>query len=161
LTLFGEVTTGTGYADLLGGLVGNGGGPDAPGSTYPMVVGSPDPYVPNIDNGLVTYDNTGNLHTIDWTTFALGAIYYLPINAGRVFVSANYAEAHSDNVGNWADPAQVPFIFNKTQYYDGNVFWDISPSIRTVLSYQHYQQTFADGETAHNDRAEWSWFYWF
>ena len=161
LTLTGEFTTGTGYSDLLGGLVSNGGGPDAPVSTYPMVVGSPDLYIPNIDNGLVTYDNTGNLHTINWTTFVVGAQYYLPILAGRVYVSANYAEAHSNNVANWADPGQIPFIFNKTQYYDGNLFWDISPSIRTVLSYQYYQQTFADGETAHNVRTEWSWFYWF
>jgi hypothetical protein len=161
LTLTGEVTTGTGYSDLLGGLVSNGGGPDAPVSTYPMVVGSPDLYVPNIDNGLVTYDNTGGLHTINWTTFVVGAQYYLPIAAGRVYVSANYAQAKSDNVANWADPGQIPFIFNKTEYVDGNLFWDISPAIRTVLSYQHYQQTFADGETAHNDRAEWSWFYWF
>jgi hypothetical protein len=161
LTLTGEFTTGTGYADLLGGLVSNQGGPDAPVATYPMVVGSPDLYVPNIDNGLVTYDNNGNLHTIDWTTFVVGAQYYLPFLSGRIYVSVNYAEAHSDNVASWADPGQTPFIFDKTQYYDGNAFWDISPSIRTVLSYQHYQQTFADGEMAHNDRVEWSWFYWF
>ena len=157
----GELTTGTGYADLLGGLVSNIGGPDAPVSSYPMVPGSPNPYVPNIDPGLVTYDNGGNLHTIDWTTFVVGAQYYLPFLAGRFFVSANYAEARSDNVANWADPGQIPFIFTKTQYYDGNVFWDASQSVRVVLSYQYYQQTFADNETASNVRTELSWYFWF
>jgi len=161
LTLTGEVTTGTGYADLLGGLVSNGGGPNAPASNYPMIPGSPDPYVPNIDPGLVTYDNAGNLHTIDWTTFLVGAQYYLPFASGRVFVSANYAEARSDNVASWGDPGQIPFIFTKTQYVDGNLFWDVAQPLRVVLSYQHYVQTFADGESAHNDRAEMSWFVWF
>ena len=121
LTLTGEVTTGTGDADLLGGLVSNGGGPNAAASNYPMIPGSPDPYAPNIDPGLATYDNMGNLHLIDWTTFIVGAQYYLPFAAGRFFVSANYAEAHSDNVAQWADPGQIPFIFTKTQYYDGNL----------------------------------------
>jgi hypothetical protein len=161
LTLNAEVTSGTGYADLLGGLVSNGGGPAAPASSYPMIPGSPDPYVPNIQSGLVTYDNTGNVHTIDWTTFSVGAQYYLPIASGNVFVSGNYAEAHSGNVAQWADPGQLPFIFTKTQYYDANLFWDISRSLRVVLSYQNYKQTFADGESATNTRMEMSGFFWF
>jgi hypothetical protein len=161
LTLTAEATTGTGYADLLGGLVSNGGGVNAPASNYPMVPGSPDPYVPNIDPGLVTYDNAGNLHTIDWTTFVVGAQYYLPFASGRFFLSANYAEARSDNVSRWGDPGQIPFIFTKTQYADGNLFWDVSLAVRVVLSYQYYIQTFADGETAHNERTEMSWFLWF
>lgn len=161
LTLTGEVTTGTGDSDLLGGFVANGGGPNAPAAGYPMVPGSPNPYVPNIDPGLVTYDNTGNLHTIDWTTFLVGAQYYLPFAAGRFFVSADYAEARSDNVANWADPGQVPFVFTKTQYYDANLFWDVSQAIRVVLSYQFYKQTFADGESASNTRTELSWYLWF
>lgn len=161
LTLTGEVTSGTGYADLLGGLVSNGGGPNAPVSGYPMIPGSPDPYVPNIDPGLVTYDNAGNLHTIDWLTFTVGAQYYLPFARGRFFVSANYAEAHSDNVAQWADPGQVPYIFTKTQYYDGNLFWDASQAIRVVLSGQFYKQTFADSESASDVRTELSFFLWF
>ena len=161
LTLTGEMTTGTGYADLLGGLVSNGGGVAAPASSYPMIPGSPDLYVPNIQPGLVTYDNLGNLHTIDWTTFVVGVQYYLPVASGKVFVSANYAETRSANVASWADPGQLPFIFTKTRYYDANLFWDISPSIRTVLSYQYYRQTFADGETAHNVRTEMSAYFWF
>ena len=161
LTLTGEFTTGTGDADLLGGLVSNGGGPNAPNSAYPMIPGSPAPYVPNIDPGLVTYDNTGNLHTIEWTTFVVGAQYYLPFASGRFFVTGNYAEAHSDNVAKWGDPGQIPFIFTKTRYGDGNVFWDLSTSVRAVVSVQYYEQTFADGESAHNVRTELSWFFWF
>ncbi len=130
-------------------------------SGYPVIPGSPDPYVPNIDPGLVTYDNGGDLHTIDWTTFVVGAQYYLPFAAGRVFATANYAEAHSDNVAQWGDPGQIPFIFTKTQYYDVNLFWDISQAIRVVASYQYYKQTFADAEAASNARTELSWYLWF
>jgi hypothetical protein len=161
LTLTGEFTTGTGYADLLGGLVANGGGPAAPVSTYPMIPGSPDPYVANIQPGLLTYDNAGNLHTIDWQTFVIGGQYYLPILSGNVFVSGNYAEARSGNIANWADPGQQAFIFTKTQYYDANLFWDASRSVRVVASFQNYKQTFADGETASNQRIELSGFFWF
>jgi hypothetical protein len=161
LTLTGELTTGTGYADLLGGLVSNGGGPATPAANYPMVPGSPDPYVPNIQSGLVTYDNGGGLHTIDWTTFVVGAQYYLPFAAGKVFVSGNYAEARSGNVASWADPGQRPFIFTKTQYYDANLFWDIAASVRAVASYEFYRQTFDDGEAASNVRMLLSGYFWF
>jgi hypothetical protein len=161
LTLTGEFTTGTGYADLLGGLVSNGGGVASPAANYPMIPGSPDPYVPNIQPGLVTYDNLGNLHTIDWRTFVIGGQYYLPIASGKVFVSGNYAEARSGNVANWADPGQLPSIFTRTRYYDANVFWDIAASVRAVISYQYYKQTFADGETGHNVRTELSGYFWF
>ena len=42
---------------------------------------------------------------------------------------------------------------------------DVKHRLNNVIKQQDLfscnEQTFADGETAHNDRAEWSWFYWF
>jgi hypothetical protein len=160
LTAIGQFSLGSGYADLLGGLVSNLGGPASGAAPYPAVPNSPDRYAPNIAPGLVTYDNTGKLHTIDWQTFLVGMQYYLP-PAGNVFVAASYAEARSKNVADWADPGQVPLIFDKTRYFDASLFWDIVPAVRVAGSYQYLQQRFANGDKAHNDRVELSGYYWF
>jgi len=160
LTLTGQFSTGTGYADLLGGLVSNGGGPATPSAAYPAIPNSPDKYAPNIQSGLVTFDNTGNLHTIDWQTFLVGLQYYLP-PSGRVSISGNFAQAHSGNVAKWADPGQVSSIYTKTRYFDANLFWDVTPAIRTALSYQYLEQQFAHGDKAHNVRTELSAFFFF
>jgi hypothetical protein len=159
-TLIGEFSSGTGDADLLGGLVSNAGGPATTAAAYPAVPNSPDKYQPNIQNGLVTYDNTGGLHTINWQTFLVGAQYYLP-PSGKVFVSANFAQAHSNNVANWADPGQIASIYDKTQYIDGNLFWDVTPAIRLAGSYQYLKQHFADNSSAHNTRTELTGYLWF
>ena len=160
LTLNGQFSTGTGYADLLGGLVSNMGGPATSATPYPAVPNSPDRYQPNVQPGLVTYDNAGGLHTINWQTFLVGVQYYLP-PSGRVFVSANYAQAHSNNVAQWADPGQVASIYDKTQYVDGNLFWDVTPALRLAASYQYLKQSFANGSTAHNTRTELTGYLWF
>jgi hypothetical protein len=160
LTLNGQFTKGTGYADLLGGLAASAGGPTTPAAAYPAVPGSPDRYVPNIQQGLVTYDGAGNLHTIDWTTFVLGAQYYLP-PSGRFLVSGNYAEARSSNVAKWADVGQLPYIFTRTRYFDVNLFWDVNSLLRVATSYQSLKQTFASGDSARNTRAELSFYFWF
>jgi hypothetical protein len=159
LTLTAQFSKGTGYADLLGGLVANAGGPATPSALYPAVPGSPDRYVPNIQPGLVVYDSAGNLHTIKWSTFLAGVQYYLP-PSGKVFVSGNYAEARSDNAAKWADVGQLPYIFTKTRYFDANLFWDMNPLVRVGTSYQYLKQTFANGDAAHNVRLELSVFFW-
>src|SRR5262249_23840284 len=160
LTLTGQFSKGTAYADLLGGLVANAGGPTTPAALYPAVPGSPDRYVPNIQPGLVTYDSAGNLHTIAWQTFLRGAQYYWP-PSGRFFVSGNYAEARSSNVAKWADVGQLPYIFTRTRYFDANLFWDVTSLLRVASSYQYLKQTFANGDSAHNTRAEFSLYFWF
>ena len=159
LTLTGEFSTGTGYADLLGGLVTNAGGPTTPAVPYPAVPNSPDKYAPNIQGGLVTYDNAGGLHTINWRTAMVGLQYYLP-PSGKVFISGNYAQAQSNNVAKWADPGQKGAIFDKTRYVDANLFWDATAALRFAGSYQVLWQDFANGDRVRNDRAEFSAYLW-
>ena len=96
LAITGEFSTGTGISDLYTGLTG--------GALFPLL---PDPtgnitpppiYRPNIDSGIVTYDANGNLKTIDWQAFVLGLQYYLPIDAGRVWISATFSRLRSANI---------------------------------------------------------------
>jgi hypothetical protein len=44
-------------------------------------------------------------------------------------------------------------------YADGNVFFDVTPSTRVGLSYQHVAQVLADGFDVHNDRFETTFLY--
>ena len=88
LTLNGSFQTGSGFNDQYSGLTG--------GVTYPAVPNpgmvTPAPtFTPNIDNGLVTYDAAGVLHTINWQSFMAGFQYYLP-PSGNFFISANVSQ---------------------------------------------------------------------
>jgi len=52
-------------------------------------------------------------------------------------------------------------VFSSSWYVDGNVFIDVTPAARVGLSYQRVTQTLADGTSAHNDRYEMTWLYFF
>src|SRR5204863_8242482 len=93
LTLTGSFVDGTGIADL----VTAGGGATFPTLPNPAQANPPPLYSPDIDNGLVTFDRTGVLHTIDWQTFMVGVQYYLP-PTGRVILALNYTQASSKNM---------------------------------------------------------------
>lgn len=176
LTLTGEFVTGTGHADQYTGMTAGATMPNV----YPLPPGTPItytgmatpqdmagaaaqvglPYTPNIDPGLVAFDQYEILHTINWQTFVVGLQYYLPPN-GRAFVSSNYSEATSNNIASlyhpitprqpWINPLGV---FRSSRYIDGNLFVDITPSVRAGVSYQWVQQKLTDDTTVHNHRVE-------
>ena len=176
LTLTGEFVTGTGDADQYTGMTAGATMPNV----YPLPPGTPItfngmatpqdmagaaaqvglPYTPNIDPGLVAFDQYEILHTINWQTFVVGLQYYLP-PTGRAFVSSNYSESNSNNIGSlyhpitprqpWINPLGV---FRSSRYIDGNIFVDITPSVRAAVSYQWVQQRLADDTTVHNHRVE-------
>jgi hypothetical protein len=123
------------------------------------------PYTPNIDPGLVAFDQSEVLHTINWQTFVIGLQYYLPPR-GRAFVSGNYSQGDSNNIASlyhpitprqpWINPLGV---FQFSRYVDGNVFLDITPAVRMGLSYQWVQQKLTDDTTVHNHRVEMTFLY--
>jgi hypothetical protein len=147
LTLNGSFQTGSGFNDQYSGLTG--------GVAFPAL--ATGTYAPNIDNGLVTYDSAGNLHTIDWTSYLFGIQYYLP-PSGKVFISANYAQMKSGNINSYYNDQAT--AFNKVQWYDVNLFWNVLPSTRFGVEYAFYKETFGDGSTATNSRGQFSgWFF--
>ncbi|MEP6652168.1 MAG: hypothetical protein ABJA82_02355 [Myxococcales bacterium] len=181
LTLTGEFVTGTGHADQYTGMTAGATMPNV----YPLPPGTPImsngtaspqdmagaapqvglPYTANVDPGLVAFDQYEILHTINWQTFVVGLQYYLP-PTGRVFVSGNYSQAHSNNIASlyhpdtprqpWINPLGV---FQTARYVDGNIFFDITPSVRAGFSYQWVQQTLTDDTTVHNHRVEMTFLY--
>jgi hypothetical protein len=151
LTLIGSFVAGTGIADLITA----GGGAKFPTLPNPAQASPPPLYSADIDNGLVSFDARGVLHTIDWQAFRVGLQYYLP--GGRVFLSANYTEAHSGNLARLfpRGGAEIELQVNvadTSRYADLNLFWDVAPAVRMGLSGQYTQVEYLDGRKPHNLR---------
>ncbi|MGO9664050.1 MAG: hypothetical protein ACLP66_12165 [Polyangia bacterium] len=180
LTLTGEFVTGTGDADQYTGMTAGATMPnvyplpvDTPvnafGAAVPQTTGAAPlvgtPYTPDVDPGLVAFDSNGVLHTINWQTFIVGLQYYLP-PTGRIFVSGNYSQGKSNNIAGLYHPIspRQPWVnalgvFQSSRYVDGNIFFDVTPAVRTGLSYQRVDQKLADDTNVHNNRFEITFLY--
>jgi hypothetical protein len=152
--LTGSYVRGTGIADLYTGLTG--------GISYPAAAPNPAlTYAPNIDAGLITYGALGDMHTIDWQSFIVGAQYYLP-PTGAVWISGNYSQMDSHNIHKYATTATTAAkVFERSQWADGNLFWDVNKAVRLGGEFAWFKQTFVDGSTAKNYRGQFSAFYLF
>lgn len=155
LSVTGSFVMGTGIGDL-GGFITAPAVPTLPNPTG----ATPAPtYAANVDNnGMVTYDAAGNLHTLNWTGYMVGAQYYLP-PSGRAWIGVNYTHGESNNILNFgASPAAV---YKESRYMDATLFFDITPAARMALLYGNYHQVYGDGKTADNHREELSMYYYF
>lgn len=59
----------------------------------------------------------------------------------------------SGNIAQLAAPASV---FVRSSWFDGNLFWDLSPAVRFGVEYAYFQQTRGDGEKPTNHRVQFS-----
>jgi hypothetical protein len=141
LTLIAEASVGSGYAEQFNGFNGSGGFPALPGGAA---------FVPDIDQGLVTYDPAGYLHTIDWRSLFVGLQYYVP--PGRTILSINYTQGESDNMATLFPGSKK--AIDKTHYADANIFFDVTPEARIGVSYQYVVQQYVDGNSPRNQRYE-------
>jgi len=142
LTLTGSFVTGTGIADLI---TANGG------ATFPTLPNpaqaNPAPlYTGDIDEGLVTFDQSGVLHTIDWTAFRLGLQYYLP-PSGRLIFAANYTQARSGNMHKLfpqggAEIELLGHTADTLRFLDVNLFWDATAAVRFGISGAYTQSEY-------------------
>jgi hypothetical protein len=153
LTVTGSFVVGTGIGDLVNTL----GGASFPTLPNPAQANPAPLYTPNIDNGIVTFDQPGVLHTIDWQTFMAGIQYYLP-PTGRVIVALNFTEAYSKNMAQLfphggSEIELLSKVAKLSRYADVNVFWDITPSVRVGASFQYTTTEYLDGETPRNLRS--------
>jgi len=157
LTVTGSFVTGTGISDLYTGLTGGVGFPAPPNPD----MASPAPtYAADIDNGLVTFDANGKVHTIDWRSYMIGAQYYLP-PSGKVWLSANYSAMKSDNATRYTSGAGLSKIFDQSYWADANLFCDLTSALRLGAEYAYFHQTYGDGVVAKNTRLQFSGFYLF
>lgn len=159
LSVTGEFTTGSGISDMYTGLTGGVGFPALPN---PQNLQAAPVYTPNIDPGIVTFDASNRLQAIKWTGVVLNAQYHLPIADGKtVWVSGTYTYLKSSNSVSLTPIQGKPFVFDRAQYFDANLWWGVTPAVQVGLSYQRTQQTFGDGIVAHNNRGEGSFYLFF
>jgi hypothetical protein len=154
-SLNGEYATGYGFADMYSGLSGGVGYPSLPPPAGSM---TPATYTPDIDSGIVTYDASGALHGIQWTTYLIGGQYYVPGVDGRVWVSGNYSHTSSDNIGKYGSPTAVR---DTEDWFDVNLFVDPTPAVRLGFEYANFNDMYYDGHHAINHRGQFSGFFIF
>ena len=157
LTINGSYQRGTGIADMYTSLTGGIAFPALPNPT--MAAPAPT-YTPNIDGGLVTYNAAGELHSIDWQAVLVGLQYYLP-PAGNVWISGNFSEMDSHNIALYATGSMGAKVFKRSQWADGNLFWDLNKAVRFGGEFAWYKQRFVDDSTATNYRFQASAWYLF
>ena len=156
LTLTGEYAWGLGTADLYSGV-------GAAGTSFPALpnptMATPAPtYTPDVDPGMVVYSADGTLHLIQWQSYIVGVQYYLPGMNGRGWLSANYSHMESNN-------AKLHGAANRARlaedWFDVNLFADVTPAVRLGLEYAYFRDHYADGNTPVNQRVQLSAFYLF
>lgn len=159
LSATAEASVGTGIANLYTGLTGGVLFPvlPNPAMTLPVPI-----YLPNIDQGLVTYDAAGKLRTVNWRALVVGLQYRAPFDGGRrLGVSAVASQLESNNVVKLTPIQGRPAVFSKAQYIDGNVFLALTPESQLGASVQILRQTFGDGVYNTNLRGQLAVYYFF
>jgi hypothetical protein len=147
LTLLGEFITGGGIADYYTGL---SGGVAQPALPNPMMTNPAPVYTPNVDNGLVIFKADGTLHPVRWQSYGAGLQYFLP-PAGKVGIVGNYSHLTSENAHAFGTAAR---IFDKQDFIDGNLFFDITPAVRLGVDFVWINQTYVDGVEAKDYRGQ-------
>jgi hypothetical protein len=147
LTLTGSFVTGAGIADQYTGLSGGVANPVLPN---PMATTPAPTYTPNVDGGLVLFRSDGTLHPIQWTSYIVGAQYYLPPSA-KLWIAGTYSHLSSDNAHAFGDAKKV---FDTSSWAAGDVFFDATPAVRLGLEYAWFNQTYVDGTAATDHRVQ-------
>jgi hypothetical protein len=161
LSLNGEYANGYGSADFYTGLTGGMGFPPLPNPAG----ATPAPaYTPDIDPGVVTYDRTGTLHYLQWTTYLIGAQYYFPGLDGKFWISGNYSHSESANTHYYAGTGQAASATgarSSEDWFDVNLFVDPTPSVRVGAEYANFNDHYTDGVSVTNHRVQMSGFFIF
>jgi hypothetical protein len=162
LSAQGEFSTGFGNADLYTGLTGGAS------SAYPTNLAKPaagaSPASPDIDPGFAVYDNLGNIHLVEWTSYRFGLEYYFPGCDGKFWISGNYSYIGSNNLKNLALNSSVmkpSGVRDNETFYDANLFWDATDAVRLGLEGAVFTDKYADGAQPQNFRVQFSAFYIF
>ncbi|MEO6573287.1 MAG: hypothetical protein ABIP89_05580, partial [Polyangiaceae bacterium] len=98
------------------------------------------------------------LHYIQWTSFIVGAQYYLPGLGGKAWLSGNFSRLTSSNAQFYTAAAKVR---KSEEWFDINLFADVTPAVRLGLEYAHFNDAYVDGVHAIHHRAQMSAFYLF
>jgi len=93
------------------------------------------PYTPNVDPGLVGFDRSEGIHTINWQTFVVGIQYYLPPRGASLSaeLQSGKIQQHRESLSSHCAQSamdQCFGVFQSSRYVDGNIFFDLTPAVR-------------------------------
>lgn len=168
LSLNGELVKGKGIADQYTGMTG--------GITQFAVQPKAEftaPMSPALDTGIAMIDPSGVLHAIGWTSYLVGAQYYLPGANGKAWVAGNFSQNWSNGaLDGYVNPAELPAapsatapkptVLGKGALRDRETFWDVVvggevfKGVRLAGEYAQFKDTFRDGTSATNHRGQMS-----
>ncbi len=154
LTLVSEFVWGKGTSDLYSGLNGGVGFPALPN---PAGLTPAPVYAQDIDNGIATYDSSGVLHLIQWTTWHANLQFYLPVAEGKVWLSATYSRGWSPSTGISSGARARKSL----DYFSAALFADPLPSVRIGLEYGLSMDRSNDDVLSTNHRANLAVWYLF
>ncbi|HWO23658.1 MAG TPA: hypothetical protein VNO30_33180 [Kofleriaceae bacterium] len=152
LSLSGEIVIGRGTSDMYTGLGAAGTVNAAVPGANP---GDPStPYTANFDPGFAAYTATGQLALIKWTSYMIGAEYYVPGTDGRLGFFANYGHMQSANAGRFGGVNALDPVLGRTRdhenFFDLGVFVDPTKGTRVGVDGGLYDDHYADGTRARN-----------
>jgi hypothetical protein len=152
LTLTGSFVMGAGIGDLITSR----GGAAFPTLPNPAQANPPPLYDADIDQGLVSFDINGVLHTIDWQAFRVGpavlpAPHGPPRLRGELHAGALEEPAPALPMGG-AEIELLTRLADTSHYADANLFWDATPAVRFGLSGQYTAVEYLDHDKPHNIR---------
>jgi hypothetical protein len=138
LSLTAEFNMTSGASDFYTNLTG--------GDTTPSITdgaGNNVPYAANLDPGIVDWSNAYQAFVpIKWQGILVGLQYHLPIDEGKIWVSALYAQLSSSNI---SEVALKPYnAYKKSEYFDGSAFIAFAASTQIGVMYQTMKDTYVD-----------------
>ncbi len=165
ITFVGEVSTGTGDADIFTSLSGGVGVGSPPGFTSASGAAYPLTSQPGIDPGLAGWATppgatTKQVETVDWRSLLVGIELYLPPD-NKLWLSANYSNIYSDNSADFSNKTEA-----QEWWYDVNLFADVTPAVRLGLEFARFHSNFNSGVAlnargANDERVQLSGFFIF
>jgi hypothetical protein len=147
-----------GAADRYTGLNGGPTNASLPNPTNATPAPAYAPATGTLDGGLAVFNSDGTLHLIQWQSYLFGLQYYLPALNGRAWISANYSHLSSNNAKQHGAAAKIR---DHEDWFDVNLFGDVTPAVRLGLEYSFFRDAYVDGNTPVNHRVQLSVFYLF
>jgi hypothetical protein len=152
ISLLGEATTGSGYSDLFSGLTGGAGVGQPTGVSAANYAAFQD-----VDAGMVGWDTSGVLRTVNWRTLLLDA----QISYGKVILAGNYSNVYSDNVQSFSLAGGTAPGWYQQTWWDANLIVDPWPGVRFGLEYARTLQRKVGGALTNNSRLFFAGFFLF
>jgi hypothetical protein len=140
VAVLAEGSVGTGYADLFTGLNGGAVIGRPPGVPAPAA-GTVDPFQ-DVDLGLVGFDRSGKLSTVDWRSLLVG----VEVHGGPMILAGNFSNVYSKNI------EQFSGTWRRQNFWDAALLGDVGSGVRLGIEFARTLQYRLTGQVGKDSR---------